>query len=341
MMEQSLCKNKRYHVVLSGLLSLIVLLWVLSVCCGRYHISVASVVDILFCQGQNAKLIDYNVVMQSRVPRAAVAMLTGMALSVAGLLYQTIFNNHLVSPDLLGASSGASVGACIGILLGLSSGTTAVMAFVVGISAVVVTVCLSHVVDRQSDTILLLSGIVVSGLMDSVVGVTKFLADSDGVLAELTFWLMGDLSKVKNSDILFLAPVVLLGCGLVYLVRWKLNVLSLGALQARTIGMRYTQVQYLLMAVATLLTAAVVSVAGNIGWVGLVVPHIARLMVGNNTKQTVPVAIATGAAFMLLVDLFARTLSYAEIPISIVTGFLGSPVFMLLLFYGRNGVKHD
>lgn len=328
--------NRKYNIYILLLLALTAVSFVSSICIGRYSIRLDVILDIIFNNSQNASKLDFNIIINSRLPRSLVACFSGIALSLSGLLYQNIFNNKLVSPDLLGAASGASVGACFAIILGCSKTTITACAFVFGILAVGITLFLSKLFNNNSTVMILLSGIVVTGLMDAIVGLTKYLADNEGTLAEITFWLMGDISKSNIRDLYILIPIVSTIALLIHSIRWKINIIALGEYEAKSLGMNYVAMRYLLLACATLLTASVVAVAGTIAWVGLVVPHMSRLLVGNNNKQSIPISILIGATFMMIVDLLARTLSYSEIPLSIITGFLGTPIFILILFLRRN-----
>lgn len=338
MMESHSWNNsKKYRVMMSVLFVITVFCFVSSISLGRYHISYQTILDVLFNQGANSSAIDRNVIVTSRIPRCIVACFSGIALSLSGVVYQNIFQNKLVSADLLGASSGASVGACIAILLGCSKAIITGSSFIVGILAVLLTISISKAFQGNATTMLLLSGIIISGLMDAIVGLTKFLADNDGVLSEITFWLMGDISKCSSSDLYFMVPIILIGAILIYVLRWKLNIIALGEYEAKTMGINYNFLKILLIGVATLLVATVVSVAGTIAWISLIIPHISRLLIGEDNKYVIPISLLLGADFMMIVDLLARTLNYSEIPLSIVTGFIGAPLFLITLWIRQGG----
>ena len=254
-------------------------------------------------------------------------------------MYQSMFRNHLVSPDLLGVSSGASVGACLAILLGFSSGFISLFAFAFGFIAVLLTLLLSYTLQNKSIVTMILCGLAVSGLMSSFVGLMKYLADNEMKLAEMTFWLLGSLAKVTMDDFFVLFPVILI-CSFVALsCSWKLNIISLGEKEAKSLGVNYRFFFILLIVTATALTAFSVSVGGTIGWVGLVVPNFVRLLVGSNNKKLIPLSMLSGAILMIIVDVLSRTLAPNEIPLSIITGILGTPVFIYAIYKRRMDIK--
>lgn len=318
---------------------LLVLLFFVAIMVGRYSVSLDSFWKII--TGKNeAPLIDRNIIINLRIPRTIVALLTGMALSVSGLVYQEIFNNKLVSPDLLGVSSGASVGAALAIVLGFSGFVVSGFSFAFGLLTMFLTMLISKVFRSPSSVFLLLAGVLVGGFMSSATGLFKYLATSDRQLSEITFWLLGSFQSSTYSSVIILAPVVIIGVVTIFLLRWKINILALGSNEANSVGVNYKVLRFVLIIAATLLTASTVAISGVIGWIGLVVPHISRLLVGRNTKKTVPLTILFGACFMVIVDMISRSFTSTEIPLSVVTGFLGTPIFLAIL-YAKRGVVNE
>lgn len=331
------CKNKTI-VYIIGFTLLLLGLFVIAILVGRYTITLDNFLKII--SGNNAApTVDRNIVINLRIPRTIVALLTGMALSVSGLVYQEIFNNKLVSPDLLGVSSGASVGAALAIVLGFTGLVVSGFSFVFGLITMFLTLLISKVFRSQSSVFLLLAGVIVGGFMSSSTGLFKYLATSDRQLAEITFWLMGSFSSSTYSSVLILLPIVLAGVLAIFLLRWRINVLSLGHNEATSVGVNYKLLRMVIIVSATLLTAGTVAIAGVIGWVGLVIPHIARQLVGRNAKRTIPVTIIFGACFMIVVDIISRSFTSTEIPLSVVTGFLGTPIFLTILYMKRGVVS--
>jgi len=301
---------------------------------GRYPISYATLFNIL--SGNTAPYtIEISIITNLRLPRTIVAVLVGVSLSVSGLVYQEVFRNKLVSPDFLGVSSGASVGAAIAIILGLSTWYISMFAFTLGILAMLLTLFFANIINRQSPTILVLAGIVVSSLMGALISIIKYLAPSDIVLADITFWLMGSYANAKSESISMLLPIVVIGTILLFIMRWRINIVGQGMFEAQSQGMNYKRNQYFIIIVATLLTASSVAIAGVVGWIGLVVPHIVRFFVGKNTKHTIPLTILFGATFSIIADVLSRTFTSSEIPISAITGLLGTLLFGLTLYINR------
>ena len=266
-----------------------------------------------------------------RLPRVLAAALIGGGLSAAGLCYQGLFRNPMVSPDVLGASAGAGFGAALGLFFSMSHFTIIGMAFGMGLLAVFV-VQLVGSRTRGNQTIgLVLGGIMVGSLFSSGTSFLKLVADPDNTLPAITYWLMGDLSSVRSSEVRFVAIPVLLGCLVMWLLRWKMNVLTLEEDEARSLGIDTKKTRTLVILSATLITAACVSVSGMIGWVGLVIPHFVRMMVGCDYRKTLPCSLLLGGGFLILVDDLARTLSTGEIPLGILTSFVGAPFFLYLI----------
>ena len=279
--------------------------------------------------GQTADETYQNIIFNLRLPRIAAAMLVGMALSLAGAVYQGIFRNPLVSPDLLGVSSGACVGAAAAVIAGGGILAMQGAAFGGGLLAVALTLTLPRLIGRDSAVVLVLAGIVVSGFMGATLGVVKYLADPETELAEIVYWQMGSLAKAQGEQLWWLAPVMLLPALL--LMRWRINVLSLGEREARLVGADTRKERLLMIVCATLLTASAVCISGTIGWLGLVVPHLARMLAGDNNLRSLPLSLLAGALFLLLADTLARNLYTQEIPLGILTGFIGAPFFAWVL----------
>jgi len=277
-----------------------------------------------------------TVLFRIRLPRVLAAMLVGAALSVAGAAYQSLFRNPLVSPDILGVSTGAGFGAVLGILLGLPVAAIQLLGFGGGLLTVAAVGALARTLRGGGDVlVLVLAGIVVGALAGAAISLVKVLADPYDQLPAITFWLLGSLAGVKVEDVAAVLPAVLVGLVPLLLLRWRIGVLSLGDDEARALGVDVPRLRLLVIVAATLVTAAVVAISGVIGWVGLMVPHMARLLVGPRFDRLLPAAILLGAAFMLAIDTLARSAAEIEIPLGVLTAAIGGPIFVWLLAHGR------
>lgn len=322
-------------VLITLLVVLLAVVFFIALCAGRYSIRVTEVVRILassvFDVTQTWDDKAYGVIFTLRLPRTIGAVLVGAALSLAGAAYQGVFKNPLVSPDLLGVSSGACVGAAIAILLGMNSLGVQTLAFAVGIGAVTLTMLIPRLFRSSSMMMLVLSGVIVRGMMDSVVGIIKYIADPETQLADITYWTLGSLVKVLSSDLFAIAPVIAAGCLMVLLLSWRINILSLGEQEARALGVHVGFVRGVVIICSTLLTASAVCVCGTIGWVGLVIPHLSRITIGQDNTKSIPVSLLMGAIFMVAIDTLARVLTSLELPLSILTGIIGAPFYFMVL----------
>jgi iron complex transport system permease protein len=271
-----------------------------------------------------------------RLPRVAAGILVGAALAGAGATYQTLFRNPLVSPDILGVASGAGLGAVVGILLSLPVAGIQGLAFAGGLFTVALVYLIAAALRGHDRTlVLVLGGVVVGALAGACISLVKILADPYDQLPAITFWLLGSLAGVKLGDLAVTAPLVLVGLVPLALFRWRIGVLSLGDDEARSLGVDVAKLRGGVIAAATLMTASVVAISGVIGWIGLMIPHIARMLVGPNFSRLLPAAMLLGAAFMLVVDTAARSLARVETPLGILTAVLGAPFFLWLLARGR------
>ena len=276
-----------------------------------------------------------TILFQIRLPRV-LALLVGAALAAAGASYQTLFRNPLVSPDILGVSAGAGFGAVLGILLSLPVIAIQGLGFATGLATVGIVYTLARALRSQNEIlVLVLAGIVVGALAGAGISLVKILADPYNQLPAITFWLLGSLAGIKVSDVQTVAPLVMVGLVPLALLRWRIGVLSLGDDEARALGVNVRFVRGVVIAAATLITATSVSVSGVIGWVGLVIPHMARMLVGPRYDRVLPAAVLMGAAFLVLIDTVARTAARIEIPLGLLTALLGAPVFVWLLARGR------
>ena len=278
-----------------------------------------------------------RVLFRIRLPRVGVVMLVGAALAVAGASYQGMFKNPLTSPDLLGASAGASLGACLALLWGLAGEYVQLFAFLGGMLAVGMAVWLNRQVDYDPTLGLVLAGILVSTLFQSGMSMVKFLADADDKLPTITFWLMGSFANVNASDFLVSLLPMLIGFVILMSQSWKLNVLSFGDEEARAMGVKTGSTRLLVIFASTLITSASVAVAGIVGWIGLVIPHLARAIVGPNYKVLLPCSMVVGAVYLLLVDNIARLAMTVEVPIGILTAILGVPFFVVIFKHNMKG----
>ncbi len=287
--------------------------------------------------GDEATAVD-TILFSIRVPRVLAALLVGAALAAAGAVYQGLFRNPLVSPDILGVSAGAGLGAALGIFLALPIVVIQGLAFAFGLGTVaLVYVVASMVRGHEPALVLVLSGVVFGALAGACLSLLKILADPYDQLPAITFWLLGSLASARPEDVWAAAPLVALGLVPVVLLRWRMNVMALGDEEAASLGTDPRRLRLVFVLAATLMTAAVVAIAGVVGWVGLVIPHIARLLVGPDFSRLLPTAMLTGAGYLLLIDLLARTIAATETPLGVLTAIVGAPVFIWLLAAGRRG----
>ena len=314
-------------VILAGL-------FLLSFYLGRYGVDGFTTCRILLSPllGEgNWTANEYTAVINVRLPRILLACLVGCCLASAGAAYQGVFQNPMASPDILGASSGAAFGAALAILLGLGNSGVTLSAFFWSLVTVAVVYLIGQRAPGERVLNLVLSGMIISSLFTAATSYLKLVADPTNQLPEITYWLMGSLSGTRQRDVLSILPVMALGLVPLFFLRWKLNLLTLGDDEARTMGVNAPRLRLGVVLCATLVTAASISVSGMIGWVGLVVPHLCRKLVGSNFKWLLPCAMLAGAAFLLLVDDISRNLLATEIPIGILTAFTGAPFFLYLM----------
>lgn len=275
-----------------------------------------------------------NVVFQIRLPRVAAAALIGAALAAAGVSYQGMFRNPMVSPDILGASTGAGFGAALAILLGAGYFGISMSAFVFGLLAVAAAYLVSCMSRTNQTIALILAGMMVSSLFSAGTSYLKLVADTQQQLPAITYWLMGSLSSIKPRDVLFLVIPVTLGLVPLLILSWRMNLLTLGEEEARSMGVNTRLLRFTVILCATLLTASSVAVSGMIGWVGLVIPHFCRMLFGYDYRRLIPAAALFGASFLIIVDDIARLATAGEIPLGILTAFVGAPIFLYLILTG-------
>jgi iron complex transport system permease protein len=334
--------GRRALVGFSGAAVALVLLVILAFLVGRYPVTPGQLIAVLWAKATgttaDVPVTVHAVVLGVRGPRVLAALAVGAALAVAGAAYQGLFRNPLVSPDILGVSSGAALGAVLGIYLSLAVVLVQLLAFAVGLVAVGAAYAVGTAFRRHDPVlVLVLAGIVIGTLLGSAVSLIKYVADPYNQLPAITFWLLGSLAAVTSGDVWAILPAVLLGLTPLVLLRWRMNVMTLPEEEARALGIDTGRVRLLVVTAATLMTAAVVSVSGTIGWVGLLVPHFARLLVGPDFGRLLPAAMLLGAGYLLGVDTLARTMARIEVPLGVLTAFVGTPFFLWLLAASRRG----
>ena len=305
---------------------------------GRFYVAPSDVLRViagfLGAQPDVAANVQ-NIIENIRIPRIIAAVLVGAALSISGASYQGVFRNQLVSPDLLGVSAGACVGAAVAIMFDLSLFWVQALAFVSGLAAVGMTLSIPRLMGRSSTLMLVLSGIIVSGLMASVIGFLKYVADPETKLPDIVYWQLGSLAKIDAGNLKFIAPVMIACAALLVAMSWRINLLSLGDESAARLGVNLTLERGVIIVCATLLTACSVCVSGIVAWVGLLMPHLARMLVGANNVRSLPASIFMGAIFLLFVDTLARTISASEVPLGVLTGFIGTIFFVWVLWRNK------
>ena len=301
---------------------------------GRYPVSLSELGSLAIGSGVTANV--ETVLLQVRGPRVLAALLVGAGLAAAGSAYQGMFRNPLVSPDILGVSTGAALGAVVGIFLSESIFLMQALAFAGGLGAVALVYAVGSRM-RAHDPLLalVLTGVVIGTLLGSAIALVKYLADPYNQLPAITFWLLGSLASIAPADLALAAPLALAGLVPLVVLRWRINLLALPDDEARALGVDTRRLRMLVVACATLITASVVAISGIIGWVGLLVPHAARLLVGPGFGRLLPLAMLMGAAFMLAVDTLCRTLAAIEVPPGVLTALIGTPFFLWLFALAR------
>lgn len=309
---------------------------------GRYPVSPAQLWTLCWAKLTGAPsalpAAMETVVFRVRGPRVLAAIAIGATLAAAGSAYQGLFRNPLVSPDILGVSSGAALGAALGIYFSWGVAAIQGLAFALGLGSVAAVYAVGAALRRHDPIlVLVLAGIVIGTLLGSCISLIKYLADPYNQLPAITFWLLGSLASITVVDLLSILPGVLVGLVPLYLLRWRMNVMTLSEEEALTLGVDTRRVRLIVIAAATLMTAAVVSVSGVIGWIGLLIPHFARLLVGPDFSRLLPAAMLLGAGYLVAVDTLARTIAPLEIPLGVLTAFIGAPFFIWLLAVSRRG----
>jgi iron complex transport system permease protein len=313
-------------------LPLVVAIFALGV--GRYSIAFGDVVHLIVSKliGRETTLpaVYETIVFQVRLPRVLSALMIGAGLSIAGAALQGMFSNPLVSSDILGVSAGAGFGASLGIILfGTGLGAQA-MALVFGLF----TIALIYLLiggGAKPIYMIVLAGVIVSSLFQALISLVKFVADPEDKLPAITYWLMGSLSNITHRDVFMAAPLLIGGIVVLLLLRWRINLLSLPEDELKSLGISIGLLRALIIFSSTLIVAISVAMGGIIGWVGLVIPHISRMLVGSNNQHVLPMSVILGSSYLLLIDVMARSFSAVEIPISILTALIGAPFFAILL----------
>lgn len=319
------------------LIALPIFLFFASFMLGRYPVAPIDVIKTILSPVFPSLTVSpelNSIVFTIRLPRIIAALLVGASLSLAGASFQGIFKNPLVSPDLLGVSAGAGFGAAIAILANMGNALIQLSAFIFGIISVSITYIISKSYRAGGILLLVLSGTAVSAFFNALISGTKFMADPYDKLPQITYWLMGSLSAVNFNKLSMIIIPLLIGVTAIMILRWHLNVLSMGDEEAQSLGLDPGKLRLIVIVACTLITSAAVSISGIIGWIGLVVPHMTRIIVGPDHKILLPASLSIGASFLLLIDNISRTFISIEIPIGILTAVIGVPIFLYLLRRG-------
>ena len=325
-------RNKAFALCMLLLSAAVFLAALASLGMGQFRITPGQIIAELSGTGGNAANVR-TVLFNIRIPRILMALLGGAGLSCAGAAFQSFFANPLATPDTLGVANGASFGAALAILLGFSAAGVQLSSFLFGVFSVLLVFFVTRTAGstRPSMIMVILAGMVISSLFSALVSLVKYAADPQDVLPVITFWLMGSFSGITRSSLVTGGPVIAAGILLLFLLRFRLNALSLPEDEAKALGVNLPLVRGLVIAAASAITASVVSICGVIGWVGLLIPHLGRMAFGNDNRRLIPFSALSGGLFMLVTDTIARCATASEIPVSILTAVIGAPVFLLLL----------
>ena len=330
-------RERRPLIIILILAAVLAGLFLYSFILGHYDVPLREVIHILFT-GHSHDTKMYAAVSNIRMPRILMACLVGCCLSAAGTSFQCVFQNPMASPDILGASSGACFGAALAILLNYSHTGITLFAFVFSLMSIALVYLIGKASRRNRVVSILLAGMMVSSLFSAGTSYIKLVADPSDQLPAITYWLMGSLSGTRKADLHFVIWPMLTGLVPLLLLRWRINLLTLSEEEAQTMGVHTGRLRLAVILCATFLTAASVSVSGMIGWIGLVIPHLCRKLVGSNCRWLYPAVMIFGAIFLLLVDNISRSLLTVEIPIGILTAFIGAPFFIFLMTRRESGI---
>lgn len=314
---------------------------ILCMCFGRMKLPVSDVINSIcsIFTGEIDNLQVYSVVVNLRLPRILMAIIVGAGLTCAGDTFQSLFSNPLATPDILGVTSGTCVGAILAIILSCSILETQLIALVFGLVSVFFTLKIAGKNNSGSMVYLVLAGVIASSLFNAIGSLLKYTADPQDKLPEITYWLMGSFTSATYKKLIVGSPLILIGIAIIFLLRWRLNILSLSEDEAKSSGIDIKKTRMLFILASTVITASCVSMCGQVGWIGLLIPHCARMLVGSNNRYVIPISISLGACFMILIDTLSRTISVIELPLSILTAIIGAPVFISLLSKNRSNLR--
>ena len=303
------------------------------ICVGRMEIPISDVFKTIgaIFTGQETDVQNYSIIVNLRLPRILMAIIVGAGLTCAGNTFQSLFSNPLATPDILGVTSGTCVGAILAIILSCGILGTQLIALAFGLVSVLFTIKIAGRNKNGSMIYLVLAGVIASSLFNAIGSLLKYTADPQDKLPEITYWLMGSFTSATYQKLLIGSPLIIVGIVIIYLLRWRLNILALSEDEAKASGIDLKKTRMIFILASTLITASAVSMCGQIGWIGILIPHCARMLVGSNNRYVVPLSISLGASFMILIDTLSRSLTVIELPLSILTAIIGAPVFILLL----------
>ena len=330
------CLIKKGHftpLAVIMMFALPVITGMICMCVGRMEVPLSDVIKSIAAlfTGQKDNIQNYSIIVNLRLPRILMAIIVGAGLTCAGNTFQSLFSNPLATPDILGVTSGTCVGAILAIILSCSILETQLIALVFGLASVAFTIRIAGQNKSGSMVYLVLAGVIASSLFNAIGSLLKYTADPQDKLPEITYWLMGSFTSATYHKILIGSPFILAGIVIIYLLRWRLNILALSEDEAKASGIDLKKTRMIFILASTIITASAVSMCGQVGWIGLLIPHCARMLVGSNNRYVVPVSISLGASFMILIDTLSRTLSVIELPLSVLTAIIGAPVFISLL----------
>lgn len=334
MIKKIFIKDKKIkasaHIIL---ISLPILISIFALAIGRMPLSIVQIIKFFnaYLGGREFDPMLESVIINVRLPRIITGLVVGAGLSAAGLSFQGVFSNPLATPDILGVSSAASLGAVIGILLSFSNLSIQALALVFGLIGVVLTLYIGKTRTKSSTIMLILAGLVVSSLSNALASLLKYTADPTDKLPAISYWLMGSFARSSYKNLILSAPLIIFGIILIRLLIFKLNIMSLSEDEAKSLGVNVKKTRLIFIFASTLITASSISMCGQVGWVGLIIPHMARMMVGANNTHTLPISLSLGASLMVLIEALSRTVSVIELPISVLTAIIGAPIFISLI----------